>query len=1517
MRHIKNSDKDGIFILVHPGVPNSTTTEYGETITEGSICIDYTYKDLYILKNTVWQKYGVGFDGNAYIPLDGTAFNKPVTGDIEFTNGRSIYSGDTKATFYSNSINFDNNIKRLTVGNNFIYSLKNTPLLDSNSNSNFITTLSTNDLTVTTSYNNKIFMTMDDDTDVTITNSSNNIINGSFRGSNLLLISNNYNLFNLIYTTVSLSDTVDISNNTKSDITLNISSGSDALILNNTSLYANISAYTNSQLNSVNASYIRGVMIDSNIHDSLYLNLSASIINTEIANSSYLNITGGIIANSDIQLSTHNIICSSSNVLNMNDVNYSVIMGSVSNMQLSNIEKNIIINTDGYTIEGSGLGSGSNYNTVLQSISNSTSLIKGNNNFISNIKNINKTNNIEEFEYNFILYTDSIIFDGLTTPATSNIVIAKDFNSTVGSNNLIIHNGTTNNVFGDYNFLYGKITLGAGININDGNIILGNNNINSTITSNNIILGAKNLTSINHNSQDENIILNVDNFLVDDTRTVYLPNTINMVNNGYISKFNANNTTQNNTYYLPNSSGTIALLSDIGTGTVYDAENGLSVSGNAIKLGGELTDDNTRLTVNSPNKNLFIGASVNGQDLGFISLNSTVLNINNAVDHDTVQGNTLYITPGGLNSTNQFQSGVQTVLNANPEAVVMRYGDNKLINLYIFGGGIIPAGGETLTINDITFTEGIDFVGEGNYVLDTTNILNTLNWNSIPNFVSVAQKTDSFNEPYLEVIFSEIAVVTTTISDLSISNFTNENKMLVDKDGVLLKSRNNEITLTNDITSINAKICNIVQNDEEGVIKNTLYLNAFGSFLSNRDATDSSISSSSISGGFGSNISNFNNKKIGLQISGEILSGESFTVNGITFTEGVYFWTVNDPNLDALAIANIDYSSVPNFVSVSSLNNVITFIFSTIDNTIVSNITNSYVANYLFTTSVFAGKDFALMQSNNSGLQIGDTGHFFNDNTIEKQGIRYAGDYSATYTDRSLIDKAYADSLNTNAIDKDTVKLAENINKGQAVYVSGANGTNIIVSKASNTSEATSSKTFGLLETSGVTNDIVNVVTRGLLTGLDTSAATVGDAVWLGTNGDLLYGLVNKPYAPAHLVFIGVVTRHHAVNGEIFVNVQNGFELNEIHNVSITTPTDNQALIYESSTGLWKNKDLISPTSTAVAYVLYNSANAASSDMSVSIKGDGSILLPYCSLDYALTTLGGGSTPNYAIQKSIIVLDSGQKETLPDKTYNWSKSITLNNGVCVFASNGSPTDLTPDVEPLTYLFEAQQGFSINGGGTIGVWNKGLVEVNGNSYLDNITILYNQIPIKKTNTYTFNIDKCKFNHSTNISVVNTSAPYEAYINIIGFSTVCQLTTSTTNYANMFITRCIMNNTILDVTVSSGYGGISDSILYAAKPSVFSFITFTSCQTIGYNFTSRNNTYDLFVNTNNMRTAFNVISDYGVSMNDRIVRLTNTVDMVGTADKLYCYNLATSTTNHNSVPKSSGSTFIPIAVGLTIV
>lgn len=178
-------------------------------------------------------------------------------------------------------------------------------------------------------------------------------------------------------------------------------------------------------------------------------------------------------------------------------------------------------------------------------------------------------------------------------------------------------------------------------------------------------------------------------------------------------------------------------------------------------------------------------------------------------------------------------------------------------------------------------------------------------------------------------------------------------------------------------------------------------------------------------------------------------------------------------------------------------------------------------------------------------------------------GVTY--DLSA---DRSWVIAATASTL------QHEVKAGESMTKGQAVYVSSADGTNMIVSKASNVSEATSSKTMGLIIQNLATNGQGFVITEGLLTGLNTASATAGDPVWLGTNGNLIYGLINKPVSPAHLVFIGIVTRANSSNGEIFVRVQNGFELQELHNVSITNPTGGAGLEYQASTQLWINSGL-------------------------------------------------------------------------------------------------------------------------------------------------------------------------------------------------------------------------------------------------------------------------------------------------------------------------------------------------------
>lgn len=143
--------------------------------------------------------------------------------------------------------------------------------------------------------------------------------------------------------------------------------------------------------------------------------------------------------------------------------------------------------------------------------------------------------------------------------------------------------------------------------------------------------------------------------------------------------------------------------------------------------------------------------------------------------------------------------------------------------------------------------------------------------------------------------------------------------------------------------------------------------------------------------------------------------------------------------------------------------------------------------------------------------------------------------------------------------------------KGQPVYVSGSNGNNILIHPASNSGEGTSSKTFGLLKQTLLNNEQGYVVTEGPLFNVNTSMAAEGDPIWLGPTGNLIYGLINKPKAPQHLVYLGFVERAHQNQGKIFVKVQNGFEIEELHDVRIVNKQNSDIIIYNSGSGLWLN----------------------------------------------------------------------------------------------------------------------------------------------------------------------------------------------------------------------------------------------------------------------------------------------------------------------------------------------------------
>lgn len=155
------------------------------------------------------------------------------------------------------------------------------------------------------------------------------------------------------------------------------------------------------------------------------------------------------------------------------------------------------------------------------------------------------------------------------------------------------------------------------------------------------------------------------------------------------------------------------------------------------------------------------------------------------------------------------------------------------------------------------------------------------------------------------------------------------------------------------------------------------------------------------------------------------------------------------------------------------------------------------------------------------------------------------------------------------------------LTKGTVVYISGAAGNKALVSKAIATSDATSAQTYGLITADIANNQNGYATLVGTLTDLNTSAFSEGAQLYLSSTTAGAY-TATKQYAPAHLVYVAIVTRSHATQGSIEVKIQNGYELDELHNVSAQTPSNGNTIIWNNTTQLWEAAGITAGTGVSV-----------------------------------------------------------------------------------------------------------------------------------------------------------------------------------------------------------------------------------------------------------------------------------------------------------------------------------------------
>lgn len=179
---------------------------------------------------------------------------------------------------------------------------------------------------------------------------------------------------------------------------------------------------------------------------------------------------------------------------------------------------------------------------------------------------------------------------------------------------------------------------------------------------------------------------------------------------------------------------------------------------------------------------------------------------------------------------------------------------------------------------------------------------------------------------------------------------------------------------------------------------------------------------------------------------------------------------------------------------------------------------------------------------------------------------------------------ASADKLVINVRNSSGVSMP----KGSVVYINGATGNKPTVALAQANSDASSAQTLGLLQATLANNAEGNVIIVGSVIDLNTSAFTEGQQLYLSPTTAGAY-TATKQYAPNHLVYVGVVTRSHVSLGTIDVKVQNGYEMDELHNVSAQSPSNNDGLFYNTTTSLWEKKSI----ATVLGYTPYNGTDTS------------------------------------------------------------------------------------------------------------------------------------------------------------------------------------------------------------------------------------------------------------------------------------------------------------------------------------
>jgi len=146
------------------------------------------------------------------------------------------------------------------------------------------------------------------------------------------------------------------------------------------------------------------------------------------------------------------------------------------------------------------------------------------------------------------------------------------------------------------------------------------------------------------------------------------------------------------------------------------------------------------------------------------------------------------------------------------------------------------------------------------------------------------------------------------------------------------------------------------------------------------------------------------------------------------------------------------------------------------------------------------------------------------------------------------------------------------LTKGSVVYINGESGNRPTFATASWTDDSSSATTIGIIAQDINSSQTGYAVTNGLIRDINTNAFPPGTSLYLSSSGQ--YTSV-PPLSPLHEVRLGK-TITQATNGIIYIDIQNGYEIGELHDVLITSASTGDLLVWDSGSQVWENTKQLS-----------------------------------------------------------------------------------------------------------------------------------------------------------------------------------------------------------------------------------------------------------------------------------------------------------------------------------------------------